>query len=865
MSGWGVELRRAGPIRVPTDRVGDGAARTDTAFAPEREESGRPIASSAAGRTAGGRLRSLLSRLAEAAGAWSRAAGRPSKASWGLLAVVALALPGCSSIRGDACAVGHTEGVERVDDGACNGGFLSALNQRTTLFGGDDNPKLYTGEAARRGPIIDTSVVNARRSDKYRPIVGYMGSVRVELAAAQSDAGIQNDLLDLRKAGSNLQNPDDRVTVSFENATLDFFLKQMLGGALGVNYVAPQGLGGSVTFRTEQPVPKAQVLQIVRDILARDGLVMRLSNGVFQIGRGDQMAAFEAATAASRIGDTTTRVVRLRRGSAPEYVQFIRPLLPDYVQIEATSSPDSLLLRGPSQDLQKLEELIGTLGANGLGDDRVAIIQLRQSAPEVVAAKLIEFYRTRTTSQVDQITIVPLENQQSLLVGTRDARMMEGVRRLIAELDRDLSDEVSLRIIPLEYLSADQVAQQLIAILAGSGQGGNRQGSKVQDGSNRGGGGGQGQGQGSAAAAMAPRVQQSSPEFDEDGNNVTAPGFAMGGGGGGGRRGNGFDQPDSNGGNGGGGNGAGRPASGQGSVVVGGTEAIRIAADTRNNTLLINSNYTMFKRVKEVVRALDVPQAQVVIEATVLEVTINDQLQYGVQWFLQAAGINIRASADPTARDPGGSGGVATATATIGQSDIGVVMTALQGVTNVKVLSSPYLTVVDGSSARLQIGDQIPFATRTQQSNNVGNVTVTQQIEVKDTGIILEVTPKVRSNNGVLLAINQSVSKPQDTTLNGNVTPVISNRQMKSDILVQSGHTALLGGLIQERHDKTESGVPVLKNVPYLGELFKQTSDTVGRVEMLVMITPRVVRRTSEIDNITRMLHKTLYPKNMPR
>lgn len=796
--------------------------------------------------------------------------------SWriaGALSVLLVPLvAGCSSLQGDTCAVGHSEQIDRPGSGRCSGSWFDVLNQRSVIFTGEDSPRLYNNAPPRQGPVIDTSRVNAPPGGANRaPVVGYSGQLRYEIAGDASTE--QKDLGDLRSVGARIENPEDRVTVNFNNATYDFFLRQMLGGALGVNYVAPPGLGGTVTFRTEQPVPKAQVLQIVRDVLARDGLVMRLSNGVFHIGRPEQMAQFDNAVAASRPGDVVTRPIRLKKGSAFEYIQFLRQLLPEYMQIEA-AAPDTIMLRGPSGEVEKTEQLIASLTARGIGEDRVAIIPLRQSAPEQVAAKLTEFYRARATNPAEAVSIIPLENQQALLVGARDTRIMEGVRRLAGELDRNLSDEVGLRIITLEYLQAEPTAQQLIAILgSGQGQGGGARAAAAgqgRDASGGGGGagngGGQGQG-GSTSPLIRPRIPGPGTVSDDDGSGggMAAPGFAMQGGLGRGRG----DAGDNGGGGPLGGPGRGQAGGaaipGETVVVAGGGEGIRIAGDSRNNTIMVYSTYSMFKRVREVVRTLDVAQAQVVIESTVLEVQINDRLQYGVQWFLSSSGFTLRASKDPRPADTGGSGANIIASTAVGDFQVGSVLKALQDVTNVKVLSSPYLTVVDGSSARLQIGDQIPFATATQSSNNLGQVTVTQQIEVKDTGIILEVTPRVRPNNGVLLSINQSVSKPQETVLTGNITPVISSRSMKSDIVVQSGHTALLGGLIQERHDKTEGGIPVLKNIPMFGELFKQTSDTVNRVEMLVMITPRVVRRTSEIDNITRMLHNGLYPNYMPR
>jgi general secretion pathway protein D len=269
---------------------------------------------------------------------------------------------------------------------------------------------------------------------------------------------------------------------------------------------------------------------------------------------------------------------------------------------------------------------------------------------------------------------------------------------------------------------------------------------------------------------------------------------------------------------------------------------------------MIYSTYSVFQRVREVLRSLDVPQSQVVIEATIAEVNLTDNLEKGVQWYLQNQNLTARSSTAPVASDPAKTGAFAHGSFMIGNVNVDVVLNALQEITTVKVISSPYLTVVDGKTARLVIGDQIPYSQTNQTSTITGTVTVTQNIQTKDTGIILEVTPHIRSDNSALLTINQSVSKPQDSALTGNLTPVISTREVKSDILVQSGRTILLAGLIQDRIDKQENSVPVVRTIPVIGDLFKQTTDKSTRVELILMITPRVIRRTSQIENITRLL-----------
>ena len=277
----------------------------------------------------------------------------------------------------------------------------------------------------------------------------------------------------------------------------------------------------------------------------------------------------------------------------------------------------------------------------------------------------------------------------------------------------------------------------------------------------------------------------------------------------------------------------------------------------------------MFKRIRDVLQALDIPQSQVVIEAVVIEVELNDQLDHGVQMFLNSPYVAARTGADPLPTNPIGpitsptnaSGAFVAVGANFGQYRVDAVMQALQAITTVKVISSPYLTVVDNKTARLVVGDQIPYAVRSQTSQNTGNVTVTQEVEIKDTGIILDVTPRIFSDNSLALRISQQVSTPSPTAQAGNTTPVISTRNVESNVRAQSGRTILLGGLIQDRLESSESGVPVLRATPVVGDLFKTRTDRVRRVELLVMLTPRVVRQSSQIEDITRLIKSQLHTR----
>jgi general secretion pathway protein D len=355
--------------------------------------------------------------------------------------------------------------------------------------------------------------------------------------------------------------------------------------------------------------------------------------------------------------------------------------------------------------------------------------------------------------------------------------------------------------------------------------------------------------QAARAPSLAPPVQIPRGVSGDDGG-FSSPGFALPPGG---ANAGGISNGSGN------GNTAAAIASSIGSLPVqaGVGPIVKFVADTRNNTVMIYSSYSMYKTVRERLRVLDVPQAQVVIEAMVAEVTLNDDLSRGVEAFLSAKGLDISSSAGGAKSTKAG-GGFLDAQFGIQGATAEIIIHALQSVTNVKVISTPYLTVVDGKTARLVIGDQIPFSTTTQSSTST-IATVTQQITIKDTGIQLEVTPKIRADNSAALNINQSVSAVKDTATASSLNPTISTRSVKSDVIVQSGSTIMLAGLVEERSNRIETGVPVARSIPIVGELFKQNEDIASRQELIVLITPRVIRNSSQLENITRQMRGMMH------
>jgi general secretion pathway protein D len=286
-----------------------------------------------------------------------------------------------------------------------------------------------------------------------------------------------------------------------------------------------------------------------------------------------------------------------------------------------------------------------------------------------------------------------------------------------------------------------------------------------------------------------------------------------------------------------------------------GGDQLRIVSDARNNALIIYATPKEYELIDQAMQRLDVAPLQVLIEATIAEVTLNNTLQYGLQWFFRVGNSNFTLSTLA-------SGAVSPVfpgfNYVLNASSVQIVLNALTAITQVKVISSPDLLVLDNGTGHLQVGDQVPIATQSAVSVISPGAPVVNSVDYLSTGVILNITPRVSSSGLVLLDIDQEVSQAVQTTSSSINSPTIQQRRIESSVAVNTGETIALGGLIQDHSSNTVSGIPILSNIPILGNLFKSTSNEHDRTELLVLLSPKVIKNTSDARLATNELRQRL-------
>ncbi len=305
---------------------------------------------------------------------------------------------------------------------------------------------------------------------------------------------------------------------------------------------------------------------------------------------------------------------------------------------------------------------------------------------------------------------------------------------------------------------------------------------------------------------------------------------------------------------------------------TGGAEAesrIRIIANRRNNALLVYATPSEYSVIEGMLRKLDIIPLQVLIEATIAEVTLNDALNYGTQFYLGHKFAGILTTTGPTTSSDTTTGTkpitVGGVTTTIGNKFPGFVLAngvrevinALSAVTQIKVLSAPQVMVLDNEPARLQVGSLVPVLTQSQQST-VANSSIVNSVDYRDTGVIMLVTPRVNSGGLVTLDISQEVSDVASVTTGNIDSPTFNQRLIRTRVAVQDGQTVGMAGLIRDSDSQGNAGIPVIKDIPVLGTLFSNQNNQRTRTELLVLITPHVVHDQRDARALTDDLRNQL-------
>ena len=624
--------------------------------------------------------------------------------------------------------------------------------------------------------------------------------------------------------------PGATAGLKFEDAPLSDVVQVVLREIVKANYVIHPPIVGSVTLSTEGNVTADHAMLLLEYALQANGyLIARDTRGTYHIGKPEIIKGIVPAVRQA-VKNTTlapgygTVIIPLKFIGAAEMAAILRPLAAPDAILRVDTVRNLLVLVGSRTQAEGWMDMVSTFDVDLLKGMSVGVFPLKYiTAKEIDAALRIlsgapaSPVAGSTPTPAAQLAggaasmanlplfgalrIFPMDSLNSVLVVTPRAAYLDEARLWIEKLDKPGTNaaESQLFVYPVQNGSAVHLANVLNGLFGGSTT--------------------------SAATAQTSGVAPSLAQA----TGATISGISSG-------------SPAA-------------LAAGTGRSNVQGTglttlmlnAGLRVVADEINNAVLVYGSTGEYAKVEATLKRLDVPPTQVMIEASIIEVTLTDELQYGLQWVFNDSARNgltgrgVLSTVAGAVLGPTPAGFSYTLSNSVG--DVRAVLSALADKSLVKVISSPSLMVLNNHTASIVVGNQQPV--RVGETISTGG-NITTNIQYKDTGVSLSVTPSVNAGNMVTMQLNQTVSDVGAVDVATGQRSFLQ-RQIGSKVAVRSGEALVLGGLIRDNSSNGRSGLPLLQDIPLIGSLFGTNTKNTNRTELLVVITPQVVRTDQDI------------------
>jgi general secretion pathway protein D len=658
--------------------------------------------------------------------------------------------------------------------------------------------------------------------------------------------------------------------LNFENTPVATVAKVVLGDILGVGYTIDPRVQGTVSLVSVRPVAKSDIVFVLENALRLSGVVLvRDTAGYRLTPLGDAVGSGRVdAAASSPEPGFGVSVVPLQYVSAQTLLKLMDSFATKAGMVRADTTRNLLLIQGTGAERRTAVDTATSFDVDWMRGQSVGIFPISSGGPAPIIAELEKIVDSGENGlSQNVIKFQPVTRLNAVLVVSKKPELLRTAATWIKRLDHADTERTSVHVYGVKYGEARQIARVLTDMFMGGSSSGllDSADSQIAPGS------------GTSTTSSGDRLS-----LGGNSSSSTTNGFGARGASG---TGMGFGA-QSAGATTAGAGGAGAPldsgrssSSGNGQPVL---QDVRITPDIVNNTLLIYADQANYRIIEATLLQVDQPQLQVAIDATIAEVTLNNDLSYGVQAYLTGQNLGLKpnsgsilntqaATAPATTIDP--TTGLASVAGSVSNAFINrafpgfnfligsetqpsLILDALHTVTSVKVLSNPSLVVINNQVATLQVGDVVPVSTGSATVLTTSN-TVVNTIDYRNTGIILRVSPRISVNGNVRLDVEQEISNVSPTSAS-SLTPTVSERKVKSSISVATGQTVLLAGLISEQQNGTRSGIPLLDQIPGLGDAFGHQDNSTARTELIIFIRPQIIRDGSDAHVVAEELRSKL-------
>jgi general secretion pathway protein D len=652
--------------------------------------------------------------------------------------------------------------------------------------------------------------------------------------------------------------------LNFENTPISTVAKVVLGDILQTGYTIDPRVQGTVSLVSVRPVAKSDIVFVLENALRLSGVVLvRDTAGYRLTPLGDAVGSGRVdAAASSPEPGYGVSVVPLQYVSAQTLLKLMDSFATKAGMVRADTTRNLLLIQGSGAERRTAVDTALSFDLDWMRGQSVGIFPITNSAPEAMIAELEKIVDSGENGlSQNLVKFHAVGRLNAIMVVSKKPALLHTAASWIKRLDRADTARTSVHVYRVKYGEARQIARVLNDMFTGGSSSSllDNADSQIAPGS------------GTYATASTDRLSLNNNSPSSTSSNGfgsrTQSGTSTSGTSGFGAQTTaapaGANPSDS-------GSLDGRSAGSGGQPML---KGVRITADAVNNTLLIYADQENYRIIASTLQQVDQPQLQVAIDATIAEVTLNNELSYGVQAFLTSHNLGLRPDQGSLLNTQSTSAPAAAAAGTVANAFINrafpgfnflvgseaqpsAILDALHTVTGVKVLSNPSLVVINNQAATLQVGDVVPISTGSATVLTTNN-TVVNTIDYRNTGIILRVSPRINVNGNVRLDVEQEISNVSPATA-ASLTPTVSERKVRSSISVATGQTVLLAGLISEQQNNTRNGIPLFDEIPGLGDAFSHQDKKTTRTELIIFIRPQIIRDSMDAHIVAEELRSKL-------
>ncbi|MDT4292297.1 type II secretion system secretin GspD [Methylomonas sp. MO1] len=637
-------------------------------------------------------------------------------------------------------------------------------------------------------------------------------------------------------------------SLNFDDADLGEVAKVILSDILGRNYTISPQVVGKVTLQTSKPLSKDELIPTLDMLLSLNNAALTEQGGMYLIKPSNEAlysSSISSLSGAKMPNGYQVRVIPVKNVAASELADILKPLLPEKSLLHVDPNRNLILVAGSGAEISRALDVVNTFDVDILKGRSFALFTPANVSAGKIIEELEQIFNTKKSKddEASFFRFIEIERLNAVLAVTHQAGYLKDIENWVFRLDRiNTAAAGGVNVYRAQHVSATDLAETLSNIF---GSGGSGKSSKASIASGR------------KSLSATNKKSDSSSSSSTGGANRQQDSMSD--------RTLGDRTKDKN----SSGSGAlgGSLSSSSGGSNNNDMPNVKIIADEGNNALIIVATAQEYAVIDRVLKQLDVLPLQVMIDATIVEVTLNDDLKYGLQWYFShnnggtnqinggsVQGLNLVDLTKDAAKALS-TGGFSYAFSS-GSKDIQAVLNASAKNNNVNVISSPSLMVLNNQEATIKVGDSVPIrssvSTPVTSSGVNNNPIQTSSIQMVDTGVNLSVRPRVNAGGLVLMDILQSVNQAIKTTTSETIdSPTIQKREIESSVAVQSGETIVLGGLIKENNDYLRDGVPLLHEIPLIGPLFGGTTRNKDKTELVVLLTPRVMKSRQDARDIT--------------